>query len=91
MQADLVARIAPMALVFEMLTSDQASRPDAAQRADVEALGALFGWSESGWPDFDLYAPIFAAAPEAALYGAARPPAGARRARDRRGGGGVRR
>ena len=49
------------AVVFEMLTADQAkiARSDAAK-----------AWADSGWGDFDLYAPIFKAAPQATIYGA---------------------
>ena len=36
----------------------------------AEALGEALDWSESGWPDFTMYHPIFTAAPEAAIYGA---------------------
>ena len=78
-QAATVAALAPAALVFEMLTPDQTAAAPA-DRADAAALGAAFRWEASGWPPFALYAPVFAAAPEAALYGAARPPDAARRA-----------
>lgn len=69
-QALAVAAILPSALVFEMLTPDQAARVTAANRADPE-LGALLGWEAAGWPDFAMYQPIFTARPGAAIYGAA--------------------
>jgi len=71
MQAAIVARGAPKALVFEMLTPDQAAAhvPGAAQ-ADLDAA---FQWSGSGWPDFEMYYPIFAAAPDAQIFGAGVP------------------
>ncbi|WP_244430323.1 ChaN family lipoprotein [Roseivivax halodurans] len=80
-QAELVAEIAPTALVFEMLTPDQAAAAPGA-RGDEASLEAALGWAESGWPDFSLYWPIFAAAPEAAIYGAAVPREAARSAMD---------
>jgi len=72
-QADAVAALAPTALVFEMLTEAQAARATPEARADRAALEKALGWAESGWPDFSMYFPIFAAAPEAAIFGAAIP------------------
>jgi len=70
-QAEAVAALAPSALVFEMLTPAQAGRVTPDLRADAAALGAALEWEASGWPDFAMYHPIFVAAPEAAIYGAA--------------------
>lgn len=69
-QADLVAAIAPQALVFEMLSPAQAElvTPDMMMQPDV--LADVVKWADSGWPDFAMYAPIFAAAPDAVVYGA---------------------
>lgn len=72
-QAELVQEVALAALVFEMLTPEQAEKVTPALVGDAEALGTALGWSDSGWPDFAMYHPIFAAAPEAAVYGAAVP------------------
>ncbi|WP_132541085.1 ChaN family lipoprotein [Rhodovulum euryhalinum] len=72
-QAAAVAAIRPAALVFEMLTPEQAARVTPDIRGDASALGAALGWAESGWPDFAMYHPIFTAAPGAAVYGAALP------------------
>ena len=69
-QAERVAEIQPTAIVFEMLTAAQAEKVVPDLRADRAALAAALEWAESGWPDFALYYPIFAAAPEAAIYGA---------------------
>ena len=71
-QAELVAQVAPAALVFEMLTPAQAAAPQPSDRRDAEALDAALGWSGGPWPDWAMYAPVFLAAPDAALYGAAR-------------------
>ncbi len=73
LQAAAVAELAPRALVFEMLTEEQAGKVTPELRADLPALGKALGWAESGWPDFAMYAPIFAAAPEAQIFGAELP------------------
>ena len=72
-QAALVEELAPRALVFEMLTEQQAERAVGAARRDEAALRDALQWEESGWPDFSMYYPIFAAAPEAIVFGAAVP------------------
>lgn len=71
-QADILSTIAPTAVVFEMLNPDQAATVN---RSDVTgaALGEALNWEDSGWPPFDLYAPIFAALDGAIAYGAALP------------------
>ncbi len=79
-QARWVAALAPRALVFEMLTSEQVAAVAGIARDDAAALAAATGWADSGWPDFAMYAPIFAAAPQARLYGAAVPRDAARTA-----------
>lgn len=70
-QAKQIAAIAPSAIVFEMLTPDQAALVNADDRNDPN-LGAIIGWEAAGWPDFAIYAPIFAAS-DAPVYGAALP------------------
>jgi len=72
-QAQAVAALAPAALVFEMLTPGQAALVTDANRGDAAALGAALDWEASGWPDFTMYHPIFTAAPDAKVYGAALP------------------
>jgi uncharacterized iron-regulated protein len=78
-QALAVAALKPRALVFEMLTPQQAMQtpPD---RSDAAGLARAFDWQNSGWPDFAMYHPIFAAAPEARIYGGDLPPGDAQRA-----------
>ena len=58
-QTDVVAALDPAAIVFEMVTAEEARfvTPDLA--ADAEALSEALGWAESGWPDFALYYPLF--------------------------------
>ncbi len=70
-QANQIAAIAPSAIVFEMLTPDQAALVNANDRNDPN-LGTIIGWEEAGWPDFAIYAPIFASS-DAPVYGAALP------------------
>ena len=72
-QAQLVAAIRPTALIFEMLTPAQATAAIGVDRTDPVALGNALEWDASGWPDFSMYAPIFAAAPDAVIIGAALP------------------
>lgn len=79
-QAQAVAALLPRALVFEMLTSDQAVKVTSDARADLKSLEAALGWEGSGWPDFGMYFPIFAAAPDAVIVGGALPRARIRRA-----------
>ncbi len=58
------------ALAFEMLSTDQQALVDAAvARAprDPDELGKAVGWNHSGWPEFEMYRPIFAAGLDAGL------------------------
>ncbi|MWD29126.1 hypothetical protein E0K89_016730 [Aquicoccus sp. SCR17] len=79
-QAEIAAELGPRALVFEMLTAEQVAAAREVSRDDRAGLAAALGWDDSGWPDFDLYHPIIAAAPDAGLYGAWVPRAAAREA-----------
>lgn len=69
-QAEVVSQVAPKALVFEMLTPEQAKAITPDNRGDQARLSEALDWESSGWPDFSMYYPIFAAAPEARIYGA---------------------
>jgi len=69
-QASIVARLQPPALVFEMLSADQAAKITDQNRRDEGALEKALDWGQTGWPDFGYYFPIFAAMPEARIYGA---------------------
>ncbi len=79
-QAEIVAHVQPKAVVFEMLTEDQAGRVTADNRADEARLAADLDWAASGWPDFAMYHPMFTSAPDARIYGAAVPRDAARQA-----------
>lgn len=72
-QAELVAELKPVALVFEMLTTEQSAQIHPEHLEDEAALSELLDWENSGWPDFAMYYPIFEAAGEAAIFGAALP------------------
>lgn len=78
-QARAVETLAPAALVFEMLTPEQAAKVTPDLRGDAEALAEVLDWDSSGWPDFSMYAPIFAAS-TAPVYGAVLPRDEVRRA-----------
>jgi uncharacterized iron-regulated protein len=79
-QARAVASIKPKAIVFEMLTPEQAARATPEVRGQMMALDAAIGWTGSGWPAFSMYFPIFEAAPDAAIHGGAMPRSEVRRA-----------
>lgn len=72
-QARWTADLAPTALVFEMITDAQAARVTPDNRRYEIALESALQWHASGWPDFSMYFPIFEAAPDAVVYGAAVP------------------
>jgi uncharacterized iron-regulated protein len=66
----LVARGRRPAVAFEMLRADVAAplaEATQAGNASPGAVRAAVGWDASGWPDFALYEPVFAAALEAGL------------------------
>lgn len=72
-QARIVAAIEPSAIVFEMIEPAQARAVTDDIRADAVKLEAVLEWEARGWPDFAMYYPIFAAAPEAGIFGGALP------------------
>jgi len=68
-QAALIALLAPKAVVFEMLNTENAARVTP-ETVDDPDLGTILNWEESGWPVFAIYAPIFASLGDAAVVGA---------------------
>jgi uncharacterized iron-regulated protein len=72
-QARIVGQTQPTALVFEMIAPAQADAANQVDRADPAALAKALEWEARGWPDFAMYYPIFAAAPDAVIVGAALP------------------
>ena len=71
-QAVAVEAIKPTAVVFEMLSPEQAETSNA-REVTGEALGAALGWEEAGWPAFAMYLPVFDAVGDARIYGMAVP------------------
>ncbi len=69
-QAQALLAIAPKAVVFEMLTVEQAAKVRDDLLDDAEALEAALGWNDSGWPDFSMYYPVFAVIEGAQVFGA---------------------
>ncbi|MEJ6479340.1 MAG: ChaN family lipoprotein [Octadecabacter sp.] len=69
-QAAMIARIAPSAIVFEMITAQQATGITLSLRQDADALADALGWGASGWPPFSMYYPLFAAVGDAPIFGA---------------------
>lgn len=81
LQARAVAALQPAALVWEMMTPDQAARlPD--DLSDAEAVDEAIGWAGRGWPGFAHYHPVLLAAPGARSFGAEVPREQARRVFD---------
>jgi uncharacterized iron-regulated protein len=72
-QANLIERLEPKAIVFEMLSFAQAAIINEGPRSDLDALAVRIDWANSGWPDFSLYAPVFAALGDTPVVGAAAP------------------
>ncbi len=81
-QARAIRALHPKAVVFEMLSPEQAARITPALLGDQQALETALNWKASGWPDFALYYPVFKALGQARIYGAALPRAKVRRAFD---------
>jgi uncharacterized iron-regulated protein len=74
-QAEIVAALEPAAIVFEMIPQELEGTVNElrAEGASSEAIAEALDWAESGWPPFELYAPILEAAPEARIFGAGQP------------------
>ncbi|MFD3190461.1 ChaN family lipoprotein [Sedimentitalea sp. HM32M-2] len=68
-QGDILTSLQPRAVVWEMLTSVEARRIKAKLVHDPEKLEQVLEWAKSGWPAFSMYHQIFAAAPDARIYG----------------------
>lgn len=68
-QARLVGELDPTAVVFEQLTDEQADRILPGTPRDAQVLDQILDWSDSGWPDIAMYAPIMAAS-DAVILGA---------------------
>ena len=66
-QAAALTALRPTAVVFEMLTAEEAAK------ADADRTQIASAWEASGWRDFPIYAPIFDALGDARIIGAGAP------------------
>lgn len=71
-QARFLRDIAPSAVLFEMLSPQEAEILNA-QDGRGEGLREALDWDTSGWPDWSLYQPVFAALGDIPVYGMALP------------------
>lgn len=71
-QARLISALAPKGLAFEMVPR---AKEDAANevRAAGGDLAKALDWENSGWPAWEMYAPLFEAAPKAVIAGGGLP------------------
>ena len=60
-QADMIRKLHPRAVAFEMLNSGQKSDIDQLANTPSSQWDTLLKWSKRGWPDFELYRPVFEA------------------------------
>jgi uncharacterized iron-regulated protein len=79
-QAEAIRSLDPSAVVFEMFGPDGAEALAGVDLTDAAAVDQALGWEDSGWPEFGMYAPIFEALGDAAIFGGARPRDDVRRA-----------
>lgn len=70
-QARLVRALGPGGIAFEMVptASEEGIQAYLAQGGRPDGIGPAIGWDRLGWPDWSLYAPIFAAARGAYVAG----------------------
>jgi uncharacterized iron-regulated protein len=68
-QRAIVESLKPRAIVWEMLTHEQAEKVTETLIADKAGLDQALDWANTGWPSFDMYYPIFQALSEANSYG----------------------
>jgi len=70
-QARLVRQLQPRGIAFEMVpgASEEGIQVFLAQGGARSEIGPAIGWDRMGWPDWDLYAPVFEAAAGAYIAG----------------------
>ena len=71
-QARLVRALRPAAVAFEMIpeASEEGIAVFRAEGGSNAEIGPAIGWERLGWPDWELYRPIFEALGEAYIAGA---------------------
>ncbi|MDU9004999.1 ChaN family lipoprotein [Sedimentitalea todarodis] len=68
-QHDILKALQPKAVVWEMLTREEAGRISSEMIHAPDRLEAALDWSQSGWPAFSMYHQLFIAAPGARIFG----------------------
>ncbi|MEY8827450.1 ChaN family lipoprotein [Sedimentitalea sp. XS_ASV28] len=68
-QYTVLKALQPKAVVWEMLTSEEAGRITSEMIYAPERLASAVEWSQSGWPAFSMYHQVFLAAPDARIFG----------------------
>jgi uncharacterized iron-regulated protein len=61
-QAQVIRSFKPKSVAFEMLNQSQQSALNHLPETSKNDWGGLLQWTQRGWPDFALYAPVFEAA-----------------------------
>ena len=61
-QAELIKKLKPQTVAFEMLNTDQQQALDQLETKPPSDWDNWLAWSQRGWPDFELYQPVFEAA-----------------------------
>ncbi|MEL7232428.1 MAG: ChaN family lipoprotein [Pseudomonadota bacterium] len=71
LQAEIIDQIDAKGIAFEMVPEDieDALNSARADGATSDNLRNLLNWDRSGWPDWEMYAPIFTAEPTAYIAG----------------------
>ncbi len=70
-QARLIAAIEPAGVAFEMVpeASEEGIRVFLEEGGALSDLGPAIGWSRLGWPDWEIYRPVFEASDGAYIAG----------------------
>lgn len=76
-QAEAITRLNPSAVVWEMLDQSTAALIPELPMDDSQAVAQALDWVHSGWPDFDIYYPVFEAAGTRPSFGGLVPRASA--------------
>lgn len=63
-QAEVIRRIRPKSVAFEMVNTDQQEALNQLVDRPSDEWDQALAWSQRGWPDFELYRPVFKAALE---------------------------